>query len=96
MAVRVLALCAGRPLPPGTFVVLISVRGWLETRAIVRSIDKSDNMANRTSDLPACSTVPQPTTRSFFNWVSSETHIFHTYVNINMYICDYSRNLNIL
>jgi hypothetical protein len=36
MAVRLSALCACRPLPPGRFLVLISVRGWVDLRAIVR------------------------------------------------------------
>jgi hypothetical protein len=36
MAVRLSALCAGRPLPPGRFVVLISITDRIETRAIVR------------------------------------------------------------
>jgi hypothetical protein len=36
MAVRLSASCAGRPLPPGTLLVLISLRGGVDPRAIVR------------------------------------------------------------
>jgi hypothetical protein len=36
MAVRLSALRAGRPLPPGRFLVLISATGCVDPRAIVR------------------------------------------------------------
>jgi hypothetical protein len=36
MAVRLSAPRAGRPLPPGRFLIFISVRGWINPRAIVR------------------------------------------------------------
>jgi hypothetical protein len=49
---------AGRRLPLGRFQVLISVRN--DPR--IRSIEKSNDIGNRTHDLPAGSIVPQPTT----------------------------------
>jgi hypothetical protein len=36
MAVRLSALRAGHPLHPGTFLVLISVRSWVDPKAMVR------------------------------------------------------------
>jgi hypothetical protein len=36
MAVRLSALRAGRPLTPGRFLVLISLKGWVDPWAIVR------------------------------------------------------------
>jgi hypothetical protein len=64
MAMRLSALRAGRPLPPGRFLVLISVRGRFDPRAIVRleGLNQLKNsMTSRELNLPACSIVPQPT-----------------------------------
>jgi hypothetical protein len=77
MAVWLSAVSAGHPLLEERSVVLISVKGWVDTRAIewrippqshstagkVRSIWKYNSLVGKqTRDLPTCSTVPQPTT----------------------------------
>jgi hypothetical protein len=67
MAARLSALHAGRFLPPGRFMVLISVRGWVDPRVIVRleglgKLKKNTSSRTRTGDLPAYSIVPQPAT----------------------------------
>jgi hypothetical protein len=67
MAVRLAALRAGRPIPPGSFLLLISVRGWADPRAIVRlgglgNLKKIHLIRTRTRDLSDCSIVPQLTT----------------------------------
>jgi hypothetical protein len=61
MAVNLSVLSAGRPLPPGRFLVLISLRGWVDPSAAgsIRAIKKfNDLIGNQTCDIPACSIVP--------------------------------------
>jgi hypothetical protein len=64
MAARLSALHAGRFLPWRRFLVLISVKAWVDPRAIVRleglgKLKKSTASGTRTGDLPAFSIVPQ-------------------------------------
>jgi hypothetical protein len=71
---KFLSLRAGRPLPIRRFLVLISIRGWIDHRAIVRleglgQLKKSNDLiGNLTRYLPACSIVPQPTTPPRVPW----------------------------
>jgi hypothetical protein len=67
MAARLSALGAGRFLSPERFLVLIPGRGrvepWAKLRLEILSKMKIfTSSGTRTSDLPACSIEPQPTT----------------------------------
>jgi hypothetical protein len=68
MAVSLSALRVPATLyPPGRFLVLISVRGWIDSRAIVwlevlGKLKKIHLIGTQTRELPACSIVPEPAT----------------------------------
>jgi hypothetical protein len=67
MAARLSALFASRFLPPGRFLVLISVRSWVYPKAMVQleelgKLKKSTSSRTRTGDLLACNIMPQPIT----------------------------------
>ena len=63
---KVVSLTHRQLLPQEMFLVLISIRSWVDSRAILRSEgfcvnEKStDTSWDRTSDFPTCSTAPYP------------------------------------
>jgi hypothetical protein len=77
MAVTLSASSASRPLPPGRFLVLISVRGWVDPRAIVR-LEGSGQLENVM--------IPsgiEPATFRLVAWILQPTTLPHASVMVN-------------
>ena len=94
---RLSALRTGRLYPQKIALVLISVRGWVDPRAIVRSEgfyvnEKStDTSWDWTSDLPICSTALYPLCYRgpLINSVGHRN--FNWTLSLSLYVCMYAR-----
>jgi hypothetical protein len=97
MAVRLSALRARRPLPPGRFLVLISARDYRpqghNAAGSIRSIELIHLIWTRTRDLPASSVVPQPTTlprTPSLSCIGAKAAILHLFLK-NKFITGFTR-----